>query len=71
MNVATMLSRESVQSRMGGGGGGEGEEGVGISLLEFMYQAFQAFDFVELNREHNCTLQLGGADQWGNIVGYS
>jgi tyrosyl-tRNA synthetase len=39
-----------------------------LSFLEFNYMIFQAYDFLELNRRHGCTLQMGGSDQWGNIV---
>ncbi len=57
-NVNTMLSRESVKNRM--------EEG--ISYTEFSYQMFQAIDFLKLYEQNNVRLQLGGSDQWGNIV---
>lgn len=40
----------------------------GISFTEFSYQLLQAYDFHILNRDHNCRVQLGGSDQWGNIV---
>lgn len=40
----------------------------GISFTEFSYQLLQAYDFHVLNRDHNCRVQLGGSDQWGNIV---
>ena len=56
MNVATMLSRDSVKKRMDRGG---------ISLLEFMYQSFQAFDYYQLFQKFNCRVQIGGSDQWG------
>ena len=39
-----------------------------LSFLEFNYMILQAYDFVELNRRHGCVLQMGGSDQWGNIV---
>ena len=58
-SVNQMLSKDSVSSRLDGGG---------ISYTEFSYQVLQAFDFLELYRRHHCTLQLGGSDQWGNIV---
>ena len=58
-SVNQMLSKDSVSSRL---------EGGGISYTEFSYQVLQAFDFLELYRRYNCTLQLGGSDQWGNIV---
>jgi tyrosyl-tRNA synthetase len=44
-------------------------EGSGISFTEFSYALLQGLDFAELNKQHNCTLQVGGSDQWGNIVG--
>jgi tyrosyl-tRNA synthetase len=57
--VNQMLSREVVKARL--------EQG-GISYTEFSYQVLQANDFLELNRRHDCTLQLGGSDQCGNLV---
>jgi len=57
--VNQMLSRESVKARL---------EAGGISYTEFSYQILQANDFLELYRRHGCTLQLGGSDQWGNLV---
>ena len=56
--VGAMLARESVKARMG----------AGISYTEFSYQALQAYDFMSLSLLHDCTLQLGGSDQWGNIT---
>ncbi|GAA6005521.1 hypothetical protein JCM11491_003671 [Sporobolomyces phaffii] len=58
--VSTMLSRESVKSRL--------DSTSGISFTEFSYQLLQAYDFLTLHRLHNCTIQLGGSDQLGNIV---
>ncbi|KAM0789575.1 hypothetical protein ACM66B_000384 [Microbotryomycetes sp. NB124-2] len=58
--VSTMLSRESVKSRL--------NSSSGISFTEFTYQLLQAFDFLTLHQRHNCTIQLGGSDQLGNIV---
>lgn len=58
-SVNRMLSMDSVKGRMQGGG---------ISFLEFNYMVMQAYDFLHLHRSHGCTLQLGGQDQWGNIV---
>lgn len=58
-SVNQMLSKDSVATRLDSGG---------ISYTEFSYQVLQAFDYLELYRRHNCTLQLGGSDQWGNIV---
>ena len=57
--VNQMLSRESVKARL---------EAGGISYTEFSYQILQAYDYLELHRRHGCTLQLGGSDQWGNLV---
>jgi len=54
-----MLARESVKARL---------EAGGISYTEFSYQILQAMDFLELYRRHDCTLQIGGSDQWGNLV---
>jgi tyrosyl-tRNA synthetase len=56
--VGAMLARESVKARMG----------TGISYTEFSYQVLQAYDFMSLMLLHDCTLQLGGTDQWGNIT---
>ncbi|MBU3692937.1 MAG: tyrosine--tRNA ligase [Candidatus Nanopelagicaceae bacterium] len=58
-SVNQMLARESVSARL---------EAGGISYTEFSYQVLQAFDFLELNRRNDCNLQIGGSDQWGNIV---
>jgi tyrosyl-tRNA synthetase len=58
-SVNQMLARDSVASRL---------ESGGISYTEFSYQVLQAFDYLELFKRHNCTLQIGGSDQWGNIV---
>jgi tyrosyl-tRNA synthetase len=58
--VARMLAMESVKSRL--------EENNPLSVLEFSYMMLQAADFAELSRRHGCRLQLGGSDQWGNIV---
>jgi len=60
-SVNTMITRESVKSRLD-------REGEGISYTEFSYMLLQAYDFYKLNEDHNCTLQIGGSDQWGNIV---
>ncbi|MBB6428687.1 tyrosine--tRNA ligase [Algisphaera agarilytica] len=61
MSVNRMIGMESVKQRMTG-------EGEGISYLEFSYMLLQAYDFAHLFNEHRCTLQIGGQDQWGNIV---
>lgn len=61
MSVNRMMSMESVKGRMSG-------EGEGISFLEFSYMLLQGYDFAHLFENHRCTLQIGGQDQWGNIV---
>ena len=58
-SVNQMLAKDAVSSRL---------ESGGISYTEFSYQVLQSLDFLELYRRYNCTLQLGGSDQWGNIV---
>ncbi|MEO0587657.1 MAG: tyrosine--tRNA ligase [Planctomycetota bacterium] len=60
LSVNRMLSMESVKGRI--------DSTSGISYLEFSYMIMQAYDFVHLRREHGCLLQMGGQDQWGNIV---
>jgi tyrosyl-tRNA synthetase len=57
-SVNTMLSKASVKLRLQ----------KGLSFLEFNYQLLQAYDYLELNRRFDCKLQVGGDDQWGNIV---
>lgn len=59
--VNVMLSRESVRQRI------EDRE-HGMSFTEFSYSLLQAYDFYHLNEHHGCRLQIGGSDQWGNIV---
>jgi len=56
-----MLGREFVQSRLG-------EDGAGISYAEFSYSLIQGYDFLHLFKEHGATLQVCGADQWGNCI---
>lgn len=58
LTVNYMMSKDSVQNRLESG----------ISFTEFSYQLLQAYDFQCLFKEHNCTLQMGGSDQWGNIT---
>lgn len=58
LTVNYMLSKESVKNRMASG----------ISYTEFSYQLLQAYDFQMLYEKHNCKLQMGGSDQWGNIT---
>ncbi len=59
-SINRMLSFESVKSRL--------DREQSLSFLEFNYMILQAYDFLELNRRYGCMLQLGGSDQWGNIV---
>lgn len=59
-SVNRMLSFESVKSRL--------DREQSLSFLEFNYMILQAYDFLELSRRHDCLLQMGGSDQWGNIV---
>src|ERR1700744_2601931 len=59
-SVNRMLSQDSVKLRL--------EREQPLSFLEFNYMVLQAYDFVELYRRHGCTVQMGGSDQWGNIV---
>ena len=59
-SINRMLSFESVKSRL--------DREQSLSFLEFNYMILQAYDFLELNRRYGCILQMGGSDQWGNIV---
>jgi len=59
-SVNRMLSFDSVRTRL--------EREQGLTFLEFNYSILQSYDFRELNRRHNVVLQMGGSDQWGNIV---
>ena len=58
ISINYMLSKDSVKSRLE----------TGMSFTEFTYQLVQGYDFFYLNNNHNCIIQLGGSDQWGNIV---
>lgn len=60
MSVNRMLTMDSVKMRL--------EREQPMSFIEFNYMILQAYDFVELKRRYNCELQMGGSDQWGNIV---
>jgi tyrosyl-tRNA synthetase len=60
MSVNRMLTMDSVKLRL--------EREQPMSFIEFNYMILQAYDFVELNRRYGCKLQMGGSDQWGNIV---
>lgn len=59
-SINRMLAFESVKSRL--------DREQSLSFLEFNYMILQAYDFLELNRRYGCLLQMGGSDQWGNIV---
>ncbi len=63
ITVNYMMSKDSVKRRFTGENGAEG-----MSFTEFSYQLLQGYDFLYLNKNKNCKLQLGGADQWGNIT---
>lgn len=63
ITVNYMMSKDSVKKRL------SGEQGVdGMSFTEFTYQLVQGYDFLHLFSHHNCKLQMGGSDQWGNIT---
>ena len=61
ITVNYMMSKDSVKKRLTG-------EGEGMSFTEFTYQLIQGYDFYHLHKFHNCKLQMGGSDQWGNIT---
>ncbi len=61
ITVNYMMSKDSVKKRFSG-------EGDGMSFTEFTYQLIQGYDFLHLLENHNCKLQMGGSDQWGNIT---
>ena len=61
ITVNYMMAKDSVKKRFNG-------EGDGMSFTEFTYQLVQGYDFMQLYRNYNCRLQLGGSDQWGNIT---
>ena len=58
--INKMLSFDSIKLRL--------EREQSLSYMEFNYMILQAYDFLELNKKHNCLLQIGGSDQWGNII---
>nr|WP_298659159.1 tyrosine--tRNA ligase [uncultured Flavobacterium sp.] len=62
ITVNYMMSKDSVKKRL------SGETGDGMSFTEFTYQLIQGYDFYHLYKTHNCLLQMGGSDQWGNIT---
>lgn len=59
--VNQMIAKDTVKSRLD-------RDDVGLSFTEFSYMLLQAYDFLRLHLDHDCTLQLGGSDQWGNIT---
>lgn len=61
LTVNYMMAKDSVKKRIGG-------DGDGMSFTEFTYQLVQGYDFLHLFKTHDCKLQLGGSDQWGNIT---
>lgn len=61
-HVNSMIQKESVKQRLE-------REGEGISFTEFSYMILQSLDFSHLNKNFNCTVQIGGSDQWGNMIG--
>jgi len=61
-SVNAMIQKESVKQRIE-------REGSGISFTEFSYMVLQSYDFAELSERYDCSLQIGGSDQWGNITG--
>src|SRR5690606_5025817 len=62
ITVNYMMAKDSVKTRL------SGESADGLSFAEFTYQLIQGYDFFHLYRNLNCTLQMGGSDQWGNIT---
>ncbi|WP_339726431.1 tyrosine--tRNA ligase [Maribacter stanieri] len=62
ITVNYMMSKDSVKKRL------SSEAKEGMSFTEFTYQLVQGYDFLHLYRQHNCSLQMGGSDQWGNIT---
>ena len=62
ITVNYMKSKDSVKNRI------DSDSGTGMSFTEFTYQLVQGFDFLFLKRKYNCSIQMGGSDQWGNIT---
>ena len=62
ITVNYMMAKDSVKKRI------SGDSGSGLSFTEFTYQLLQGYDYVHLNENKNCKLQMGGSDQWGNIT---
>ncbi len=63
LTVNYMMAKDSVKKRLG-----QNSSGEGMSFTEFSYQLLQGYDFLYLYKNHNCKLQMGGSDQWGNIT---
>jgi tyrosyl-tRNA synthetase len=61
VTINQMVAKDSVKSRLD-------REDIGLSFTEFSYMLLQGYDFVRLYQEHDCSLQMGGSDQWGNIT---
>lgn len=59
-NLSVLLNREAVKQKL--------ENEVPVSFSEFSYQLLQAVDFLHLFQQRNCVVQIGGSDQWGNII---
>tara|TARA_B110000503_G_scaffold26219_2_gene41355 strand:+ start:23724 stop:25016 length:1293 start_codon:yes stop_codon:yes gene_type:complete len=62
ISVNYMMSKDSVKNRI------SSESSTGMSFTEFTYQLVQGYDFLHLYKNHDCTIQMGGSDQWGNIT---
>lgn len=62
ISVNYMISKDSVKNRI------SSESSSGMSFTEFTYQLIQGYDFLHLHKNYNCTIQMGGSDQWGNIT---
>ena len=62
ITINYMKSKDSVKNRI------DSDSGSGMSFTEFTYQLVQGYDFLFLKREYNCSIQMGGSDQWGNIT---
>lgn len=62
ISVNYMMSKDSVKNRI------SSESSSGMSFTEFTYQLIQGYDFLHLHKNYNCTIQMGGSDQWGNIT---
>ncbi|MGB0849395.1 MAG: tyrosine--tRNA ligase [Thiolinea sp.] len=65
ITVNYMMAKDSVKNRISAE---EGEDKEGMSFTEFTYQLVQGYDFLHLYQDKNCTIQMGGSDQWGNIT---